>query len=245
MRDFNLVLSPRFERLTQTVEGTVINSYYLPEDSDGGERALRWVVDSFTFFSQRFAPYPFAEFDVVATPTTAGGIEYPGLIVMPISGYDEEGGFFQLATIHEVAHQWWYSLVGNDQQDEPWLDEALTQYSTALFYEVNEGWEEAGEEMFAPWYEGIKGTEWDGPIDLPVSEYEEITYGPLVYGKGPLFFHVLRQEVGDEAFFAILQVYFDTYRYQIASGPDFLAVAEQVSGQDLSALFQEWLPNTQ
>jgi len=241
MRDFNLVLSPRFEVLTEAVGDVLVNSYYLPEDAAGGQRALRWAADSLALFDQRFGPYPFAEFDVVATPTTAGGIEYPGLIVMPIRSYDEEGGFFQLATIHEVAHQGWDSLVGNDQQDEPWLDEALAQYSTALYYELRLGGEEAGTGMFDPWYEGVRGTDQDGPLNLPVAAYTEPQYGPLVYGKGPLFFHALRQEVGDELFWAILQAYFDAYRYGIASGPDFLALAEQVSGENLGTLYEEWV----
>ena len=241
MRDFNLVLSPRFDLLTETVADVVVNSYFLPEDAAGGERALRWAADSLALFDQRFGPYPFAEFDVVATPTTAGGIEYPGLIVMPITNYQEEGGFFQLATIHEVAHQWWYSLVGNDQQDEPWLDEALAQYSTALYYELNLGWEDAGTEMFGPWYEGVRGTDQDGAINLPVAAYTEPLYGALVYGKGPLFLQALHEAVGDDLFWAILQTYYEAYRYGIASGPDFLAVVDQVSGADLSALYEEWL----
>ncbi len=241
IRDFNLVLSPRYERLTETVEDIVVNSYFLPEDEAGGQRALRWAADSLAFFSERFGPYPFTEFDVAATATVAGGIEYPGLIVMPIRYYGREGGFFQLATIHEVAHQWWYSLVGNDQQDEPWLDEALAQYSTALYYEVHEGWAAAGQEMFGAWYDAVRGTHLDGAIDLPVADYEEALYGPLVYGKGPLFFDALRQEVGDATFDAILRAYFQTYRYGVADGPGLLALAEELSGQDLSTLYQVWL----
>jgi aminopeptidase N len=241
IRDFNMVLSPRFDHLWGTFEDIVINSYYLPEDATGGKRALNWAIDALTLFSQRFGPYPLAEFDIVATPNVAGGIEYPGLIVMPIRNYDLEAGFFQLATVHEVAHQWWYSLVGNDQQDEPWLDEGLAQYSTALYFEVYEGWEAAGAELFGPWYDRVRGTALDGAIDMPVAEYEQNLYSALVYGKGPLFFHALRQELGDEAFFALLQAYFESYRYGIASGPDLLALVDGVSGRDLRALYQEWL----
>lgn len=241
IRDFNLVLSPRYQVLSQMVEDVVVNSYFLPEDSAGGERALEWSVEALTLFSQQFGPYPFAEFDVAATPTVAGGIEYPGLIVMPIGNYDQEGGFFQLATIHEVAHQWWYSVVGSDQQDEPWLDEALTQYSTAIYFEFHEGWAEAGEEMFGPWYDSVRGSSLDGAINLPVAAYSESTYGPLVYGKGPLFFHALRQELSDPVFFRLLRTYFQTYRYQNVSGQQFLALAEQISGRDLSPLYREWL----
>jgi len=241
VRELNLVLSPRFEVASQTVEDVVVNSYYLPEDVDGGERVLKWVVDSLAFFSQQFGPYPFAEMDVVATPTVAGGIEYPGLIVMPIRSYGQTGGFFQWATVHEVAHQWWYGLVGNDQQDEPWVDEALVQYSTVLYYEFQEGWDGAVAEMLEPWYWQVAGTPEDDFISLPVAAYSEATYGPLVYGKGPLFFEALRQEVGDEAFEAMLRAYLDAYRYQIASASDLLGLVQDLSEQDLTALYQEWI----
>jgi aminopeptidase N len=179
--------------------------------------------------------------DVVATPTVAGGIEYPGLIVMPISSYEQTGGFFQWATVHEVAHQWWYSLVGNDQQDEPWVDEALVQYSTVLYYEFREGWDAAVEEMLEPWYWQVAGTSQDDYISLPVSAYSAATYGPLVYGKGPLFFDALRKEVGDEDFAAMLRAYLDAYRYQIASGSELLALMQERSEQDLTPLYQEWI----
>jgi aminopeptidase N len=213
----------------------------LPEDAAGGRRVLRWVAESLDFFNQTFGPYPFAEFDAVATPTIAGGIEYPGLIVLPIRNYDQTGGNFQWAAVHEVGHQWWYSLVGNDQQDEPWLDEAITQYSTALFYEFREEWDAVVEEMFEARYQEVAGTENDDLISRPVAAYAESDYGTIVYAKGPLFFHALRQRVGDETFFALLQTYFDSYRYRIASGSDLLAVIDQMSGQDLSDLYQQWL----
>ncbi len=241
MRDFGLVVSPRFEVVTQWVEDIEVNSYFLPGDAAGGRRVLRWIAESLDYFNQTFGPYPFAEFDAVATPTTAGGIEYPGLIVLPIRNYDQTGGYFQWATVHEVGHQWWYSLVGNDQQDEPWLDEAITQYSTALFYEFREEWDAAVEEVFEARYQEVAGTENDDLISRPVAAYAESDYGTIVYAKGPLFFHALRQRVGDETFFALLQTYFNSYRYRIASGSDLLAVIDQMSGQDLSDLYQQWL----
>jgi hypothetical protein len=241
MRDFDLVLSPRFEVATQKVDDILVNSYYLPEDTLGGKRVLRWTTDALAFFSELFGPYPFAEFDAVATPTVAGGIEYPGLIAMPINSYGDTSGRFQWSTVHEVAHQWWYSLVGNDQQDEPWLDEALTQYSTVLFYELHEGWDGAVREVLEPRYQQVAGTEEDDLISRPVAAYTESNYGPVVYAKGPLFFHALRQEVGDDVFYTIARSYFDNYRYKVANGQDFLGLAEQVSGQDLTKLFQKWL----
>ena len=84
----------------------------------------------------------YGELDLVAIPTLALGIEYPGLIAMNRDLYDPAHDFgetpsavlLESTTAHEVGHQWFYNLVGNDQLDEPWLDEALTQYATWRYY---------------------------------------------------------------------------------------------------------------
>ena len=47
---------------------------------------------------------------------------------------EQQQVWLEYVTVHETAHQWWYGVVGNDQIDEPWLDEALTEYSTILYY---------------------------------------------------------------------------------------------------------------
>ncbi|MBI5565515.1 MAG: M1 family metallopeptidase, partial [Chloroflexi bacterium] len=134
MRDFMIAMSADFQVSSETVDGIKINSYYLPKNAAAGKRGLTVTVNSVKSFNRRIGPYPFTELDLVETPTTAGGIEYPGLIVVAKDLYEESPSFQESATAHEAAHQWWYSLVGNDQVDEPWLDEALTQFTTALYY---------------------------------------------------------------------------------------------------------------
>ena len=244
MRDLALVMSADFVTSTATVNGTLVSSYYLPQDAEGGQRALAYATDALKVFNHRFGPYPYAEFDVVETPTTAGGIEYPGLVVIAQRLYDEDGGFFEFATVHETAHQWWYGLVGSDQVDEPWLDEALVQYSTLLYYEEVRGPDVAGEvrkSAFEQPYEKLLEEDRDAPVAQPVRAFSREDYGPVVYGKGPLFFQALRDEVGDEAFFAILRAYLEAYRYKIASPEGFLALAEEVSGQELDRLYEKWI----
>jgi len=67
----------------------------------------------------------------------------------------------------------------------------------------------------------------------------------VVYTKGALFFHALREEIGDEAFFTGLQTYYDQYRFRTATTEDLLAVFEDAAGQELDPLFQEWLYSAQ
>jgi aminopeptidase N len=93
---------------------------------------------------------------------------------------------------------------------------------------------------------------WDGvneadiPIGLPVEAYTPEEYSGIVYGRGPLFIEVLAEEMGQEAFDAFIRDYYQTYRWEIATGADFEALAEQHCGCNLTPLFEAWIyPKTQ
>jgi len=158
--------------------------------------------------------------------------------------YEFPGMFFQQAVAHEVAHQWWYNIVGNDQVGEPWLDEALTNYSTVFYWEEIEGDEVTAQIVdayFESPYQKARETNQDRAVVGPVSSFSERDYGIIVYGKGPLFFKALREKVGDNIYLEIMQTYFDRYKYQITHGNDLLTTIEQVSGQDIEPLFEQWM----
>jgi aminopeptidase N len=246
MRDFNVVMSRDFVVKSTTVGQTTVNSFHLSMDEAAGERVLRYVGDALRIYNERFGLYPFTEFDVIEAPITAAGIEYPGLIVVAQRFYQEgqEGGFFEFATAHEVAHQWWYSMVGSDQVDEPWLDEALTSYSTLIYFEDIHGQQEA-QSILAHYFEGpyqqMVEEGRDAAVAQPVVAFSEEDYVTIVYGKGPLFFHALRQEVGDDTYFAIMREYLRQHKYKIATPESLMGVAESVSGRDLDAIYKEWV----
>ena len=79
---------------------------------------------SVSTFSASFGPYPYPELDVVlgAFPDF-GGMEYPTIVFSEVDKW---------TVAHEIAHQWWYGLVGNNQYAEPWLDESLATWSEEL-----------------------------------------------------------------------------------------------------------------
>lgn len=200
-------------------------------------------VESLRIFSQRYAPYPYTELDVVATPTLALGVEYPGLIAIAERLYSPEAPLYYLesVTAHEVGHQWFYNLVGNDQLNQPWLDESLTQYITWQYYADRYG--EAGARGFKASLED----RWIGvdnqpiPVGQPVSEYDQKEYSAIVYGRGGLFFFALRDEIGQEAFDVFLKSYTQTYSWEIASAESLRQAAETSCACDLSVLFEEWV----
>jgi hypothetical protein len=249
VRDFFIISSPDFKIKSQVVDGTTIKSYYLPGQEPGGTYGLAVAAEAVKAFNDRFGAYPYIELDVVDAPMrNAGGVEFPGIILIESSRYDEpEGSVFINTVAHEVAHQWWYNVVGNDVIDEPWLDEGLTTYSAGIYFEEAYGTEgyQGVAEYWQQYYDKAVQANRDAAVTHSLTYFENSDepgmYGPIVYGKGALFFYELRKEIGDKAFFSGLQAYYQQFKYQIATGADLLGIFEVTSGRQLDAFYQEWL----
>lgn len=250
-RDFALALSPDYHVVSETVGEVTINSYYLTGDEESGKEALQYAVDSVKVFTEYFGPYPYTELDVVETHFTLqgspAGMEFPGLVIISTELYH---GFFQddLDTVvaHEVAHQWWYGVVGNDQVDEPWLDESFATYSSLLYYEFVQGKESAQAQLMLQAeipYSLIAVAGHDAPVKSSLLDFEDpLRYQAIVYSKGALFLNKLRQTVGDETFFAILQSYYQEYKYGVAHSEDFRQAMEEGAGdEDVATLYERWI----
>jgi hypothetical protein len=194
-------------------------------------------------FDRRFGPYPYSELDIHLLPGDYdGGDEYPGLILLYTGGPVDVGTRYVAA--HEVAHQWWYGVVGNDIYRQPWLDEAFAQYSGIIYDEDIGGvagaqadWER---EVIRRYREAL--ADGDLPIGRAIDGYPNFnTYYRTVYGKGAVFLRTLRKELGDETFFKALQAYYRRHRYRVATTRDVQLAFEEVSGRDLGALFRRWV----
>ena len=248
-RDFYLAASPDYEEISQTFGEVTVRSYAPAEDRKGAEMALDVATRSIEDFSARYAPFPYTEFDIVSTPTLALGIEYPGIVAITSRIYDVDQEFrgapasvyLESTVAHEVGHQWFYGLVGDDQLDDPWLDESLTQFATLQYYadEYGPGGEAGFRNSLEARWEGVGRAEI--PIGLRVAEYSGGEYGAIVYGRGPLFFIALRERMGQEKFDAFLREYTETLSWGIAT-PRFLqSLAETHCACELDDLFEEWV----
>lgn len=241
MRDFSIMASANYQTISAQFEDIQVNIHYL-SDAAGAEAALQWTLDSMTAFTQAYGNYVYSELDVVETYTSAGGIEYPGLIVVANDLWRADEFYFEVVTVHEVAHQWWYSMVGNDQTLYPFLDEALTEYSVSVYWRYIGG--EAGYEA-AISAEQQRFESFAGGAEMKIgftpSDYNTETYSRIVYGKGAYFFHTLSTVLGQDIFLTAIQRYLSDYRYGIATPFDLQTVLETTSGMQLDALFLEWV----
>jgi hypothetical protein len=246
MRDFDFNLTRQLRKDSAVVGETTINAWFEPADAEGGKQALQFAQDAFQVYAKRFGAYPYRELDVVETPTTAAGIEYPGVIVINRALYQDRRAQDNLEfTIgHEVAHQWWYGTVGGDQVNDPWVDEALAQYSTLIYFEDRHG-SAAGQfilrNVFQSLYNRARNNGRDAAVNQPVSAFDESDYSAIVYDKGPLFYDAIRKKMGDAKFFKFMRTYYERFRYQIAFPEDILKTAEDACACGLQSEYQQWI----
>jgi hypothetical protein len=242
-REFLLMALNGLEDVSQIVEGTRIRSFYQKGEELAGTEALRVAGDALRIFNARFGKYPLAELDVIQSPlTNFAGVEYPGIILIEQRLYRQSGRGLETTVAHEVGHQWWYNMVGNDAQGDPWLDEGLTSFSEIVYYEVI-GDQQAADEALAGFRQSLQRARTagrDGVVARPPSAMSG-NYVVLVYHKGALFFQALRNRLGDELFFSVIQNYYATYRYGTATGEGFLAVAQQTCDCDLQQFYSDWI----
>ncbi|NLJ40061.1 MAG: M1 family metallopeptidase [Clostridiales bacterium] len=249
VRDFAWVASEKFRTLSKKVGETTVHSYFY--DIDGGQKVLDYGIAALAIFNGMFGSYPYKNLSIVQTDFFIGGMEYPKIVMIDGSLYGmDEDDWLEIITVHEVAHQWWYGLVGNDQIHDAWMDEGLAEYSTVLYY--GKYYDEAKERRM---YQGLidigkyqlykiyrSDENIDETIHRPLYSFEDwAEYDAMVYGKGAKMFHQLRQEMGDEAFFQVLKEYFEGNKYKNAKPRDLFEVCQEVTGQSWENFFQEWL----
>ena len=249
VRDFYLAASEKFIITSQVVGETVVNNYVMKGQEKGAKLALQFTKNSLESFKKRFGAYPYTEFDVLGAPMQALGIEYPGIVGVVAAAYNQGEvisglpfpAMLESVIAHEVAHQWFYNIVGNDQIDEPWLDEAMAQYSTLLYYIDTYG--KSGAQSFRDsWdyrWERIERAEI--PIGLPAAAYKGPEYSGIIYGRGPIFVEALASEMGKEAFAAFLKDYYETHKWNIATSDSFKETSESNCKCDLTPLFETWV----
>jgi aminopeptidase N len=223
---------------TRQVGDVVLQAWLLRTHQADAEVVLEAAAIQMALLQELLGSYPYPELDLVDAPGAFGGIEYPGLVFLGTLGTN----WVIEPTVHEVAHQWFYGLIGDDQIEQPWLDEAAATYAEALYYEKALG-TGRGTGFLSDLRSIVRQRpDPDLPIGLGVADYsDESTYATFVYLKGALFFDALRRELGEAGFEQFLGEYFETYRYGFADAEGFQAIAEATCGCDLDLLFELWV----
>lgn len=149
---------------------------------------------------------------------------------------------------HEVAHQWWSALVGNDSRTHPFVDEALANYSAAAHFHRTRGPQATRRQMDMMMrlnyhLARLSGMS-DQAVDQPTSAFKDaLSYGAIVYGKGALYFWSLRSAFGIDRLESGLKQYVQALRFGVAESNQLLNTLRTSSGdpQRFDALTERWL----
>jgi hypothetical protein len=154
-------------------------------------------------------------------------------------------GYSSFFIAHEIAHQWWGQAVGWKNYHEQWISEGFAQYFAAMYAE-----KERGPDTFAGVVRQMRRWSMEmssqGPVYLGYRlghiRSEGRVFRALVYNKGAMALHMLRRLVGDEAFFAGLRDFYQTWRFKKAGTDDFrVAMEKAAGGRSLERFFDRWI----
>jgi hypothetical protein len=251
-REFSASLSP-FYILTaaQTRSGAMVELYSFDDARivaeggtvDSAAFALDVASRSLDRYTELFGPYPYSRL-VIVQSDFPDGMEFSGLVFVGGEYFRNFRGpqsYLMLITTHEVAHQWWYQQIGNDQALNPWLDEALATYSEHLFIEsqfpaLSQWWWDFRINTYSP----------QGFVDSSVYEFSSRReYINAVYLRGVRMLGDLRAALGDAAFLDWLRRYANQANGQISSPALFWSLLTPEQYTATEAIRQRYLRNPQ
>ena len=237
VHDFAWSLNPDYVYEEGRFGATVLRTFYLPQDrpSWGGGLVIARMGRLLAWMDTIFGAYPWPQFTALHR-IEGGGTEFP-MVVM--NGGPGEGLIF-----HEGGHQYLYGILGNNEWKDGWLDEGFTSFQTTWHYQRlrPNAPPDLGTQQ---WILGMDLDGWSEPVATPAERFADFgVYNSMVYGKGALFFEMLKYVVGEDAFRRGLRGYYAEWRLKHVSEDAFRRAMETAAHQDLGWFFAEWLHGT-
>ena len=249
VHDFAWCASPSFVVQDTLYNGYRIMSFFNPWNRAWADTTLARGLRAMQWLEKNAGPYPYPQASIVDC-MMRGGMEYP---MLAMNGSADEG-----LILHELAHNYFYAALGNDERAEAWLDEGFANY--AVFWRTEERFGPFGEPDKRSFPYSLFGEQrmWDGlgrsvislhrrgyaeRIATPAHEFKN-GFSTMPYVGAPLFLRALRYTVGDEAFRTIIHTYVERWRFKHVDEDVFRSICEEVSGMPLGDFFKQWLHTT-
>ncbi|MGH2418149.1 MAG: M1 family aminopeptidase [Candidatus Limnocylindria bacterium] len=227
VRDFSFVVNPAFVLTTRQVGETAIRVY---TQTVNGSVTADLAQAGLIGMSDTFGAYPWP--DLVLAEVGAGGgfsMEYPRAIHLTRGKVTDPYVVF-----HEVAHQWFYAQVGNDQQLEPWLDEGFADFSARLLMGIGEN-QCSGRPVNSPVFAWEAGPTTGGDWTSCDGYFEAVFY------KATEFLTGVRAAMGDDAFFAAMRGWVEEHRHGFVTGRQLLRHLQASTDADLEPIYRTYL----
>lgn len=219
---------------------TPVTSWVFPENAEKGFYDYAQAVEVLNWFIEKIGEYPYQKLANVQSKTIFGGMENAGCIFYFENSVTGRRNHEDLLA-HEIAHQWFGNSASETDWAHLWLSEGFATYLTDLYILDKYGEEEFQKRLKK---ERNKVRSFakrnDSPVVNPTKDYMSLL-NAYSYQKGAWVLHMLRKKLGPTVFWDVLKTYYSTYRLSNAATKDFFAIAEEISGQDLSRFMNQWL----
>ena len=265
VHDFTWTTSPDYVEHRQRFEHAGlppvdIRLLMQPEHAGQEDRHFAATAAALRYYGEWYGPYPYGHVTVIdpAYQSGAGGMEYPTLFTAGTRWIaPRQTNSPEAVTVHEAGHQFWYAIVGNNEFEHAWMDEGLNTFSEervqSIAFQPNYRVERffGG---FVPWQfrdialnratdgNGLNGYRSAAESDVPATptyRYWPGTHAQVTYSKTALWLHTLERMLGWDTLQRILSTYFDRWKFRHPRPEDFFAVANEVSGRDLTWFFDQ------
>ncbi len=214
-----------------------------------------------TALAARFGPYPYPRFSVVVEPIGAGGVENPNIVWISPRYHERGSRRLEAVVAHEMAHNWFYGMIGNNETAQAFLDEGFTSYATTVVMETLYGrWGNMALTGKRRWwtppsddsrtqarrrYLEFQARGIEEPIDTHADRFKNpAVYYTSSYEKTETGLWALREMVGGDRFDAALREYFATWRFHHPYAEDFYATFERAAGGSYGWFFGGWFTRT-
>lgn len=240
VRDFAFALSKDWHTASASANGVKVLSY--AADSAAARRAARFAAQAVKTYSTLYGDYPYETLTLCQADFPLGGMEYPSFILIDDTYYFKDWeDTLELLIAHETAHQWFYGMVGSDQYNAPWQDEALCEWAALRYVKARYGQSAyenlAATRIHAPMQERILSPVTPGsPLDH-FGSYAD--YSAVVYGRGAALMQAIEEMTGQADHF--LRAYCDQFAFSLASREDFSHCLNAWSESDLSPLILDYI----
>ena len=236
------LVAGKYSVRSRQVNGIKVSTYFFPEDDRLSEIFLTAAGEYLTLYSSLLGPYPYKKFDIVQN-FFSSGYSFPTFTLLSPDAIRQGREFLRPGALdHEIVHSWWGHFVSLKPGTGNWL-EALTAYCTNYYYKELTMGEAAGrrerQDLMQKFAIQVPPSK-----DYPLRQFEgkeDETDGQIGYGKGSMVFHMLREILGKDLFFATLRRFSKQYGGKEASWEDIEKIFEEAAGRKLGRFFSQWL----
>ncbi len=247
--DFAWAASPKFREMIREVNGIAVRVVYDPRRRAMAQRALQATARALPLYGAWYGRYGkglYPQLTVVVVPSSgggAGGMEYPTLFTVGVMGGTPLAceRLLEVETVHELAHQWFQSVVATNEAEAPWLDEGFTDYSTirAMNALYDGAVFDCGGWSFS--YTALQRMQYTMAPNVPMAgaawEYNTLEYAAVAYSKPSLALTMLERLVGEAAMQHFLSTYYARYAFTHPHTEDVRAVMNETLGEEVTGWF--------